>query len=316
VAGIADTYGGRSRPPHPDEVIAELAASHHGVVDLWELRDAGLSDRQVQHRARTGRLHRVFPGVYAVGHPTLTADGRRYGAVRACGPRAVGSHLMGAALWGLRRSGRLEVTVPHSRGGIDTVIVHETRCLGASDVTTIRAIPVTSLARTLVDLAEVLPADRLERVFDHAGRHRAFDLREVEAALARVPGRRGAPKLRALLGVASPGLTRSELEDAFLALCLGAGLPAPRLNVELPFGNRLVEVDVLFAHHRVIVELDGAATHDTTPAFHADRRRDAIAAAAGFQTLRYTWERVTREPATVSAELRAVLARHRPPTSP
>ncbi|MCZ4491618.1 MAG: hypothetical protein JWP53_549 [Conexibacter sp.] len=296
-------------------MIAELAARHHGVVDLWELRDAGLSKRQVHRRAETGRLHRVFPGVYAVGHPSLTADGRRYGAVRACGPRAVASHLMGAALWGLRRSSRLEVTVPHSRGGIDTVIVHETRRLGPSDATTIRAIPVTSLARTLVDLADVLPADRLERVFDHAGRHREFDLREVQAALDRVPGRRGAPKLRALLGAPSPGLTRSELEDAFLALCRRARLPPPRLNAQLPFGDRLVEVDVLFAQHHVIVELDGAATHDTTPAFHADRRRDAIAAAAGFQTLRYTWERVTTDASAVTAELRAVLARRPPPAT-
>ncbi|HMJ32271.1 MAG TPA: type IV toxin-antitoxin system AbiEi family antitoxin domain-containing protein [Baekduia sp.] len=287
--------------------IASLAASHHGVVDLHELLDAGISERQVQHRALTGRLHRKYPGVYAVGHPELSVDGRRYAAVRACGPRAVASHLMAAALWGLRRSGRLEVTVPHSRGGLDAVIVHETRRLSAGDTTVIRAIPVTSLARTVVDLAELLPADRLERVLDHAGRHEAFDLGAVEAALARLPGRRGAPKLQTLLGAPSPGPTRSELEDAFLALCRRAGLPVPQLNVHLALGDRLVEVDALFGPAGVIVELDGAATHDTTAAFHADRRRDAIAAAAGFQTLRYTWERVTREPREVTAELRAVL---------
>jgi very-short-patch-repair endonuclease len=176
----------------------------------------------------------------------------------------------------------------------------------------IRAIPVTSLARTLVDLAEVLPVDRLERVLDHAGRHEAFDLDAVEAALARLPGRRGAPRLRALLGVASPGPTRSELEDAFLALCRRARLPLPRLNVHLTLGDRLVEVDALFADHAVVVELDGAAMHDTTSAFHADRRRDAVAAAAGFQTLRYTWDRVTGEPSVVTAELRTVLGRRAP----
>jgi very-short-patch-repair endonuclease len=276
---------------------------------MEDLRAAGLSARMVQHRARTGRLHRVFPKVFAAGHPQLTRDGWRYAAVRASSAGAVAGYLMAAALWGLRRSSRLEVIVPKGGSGPKGVTVHESRVLGPLHIDVVRNIPVTSLARTLADLAEVLPEDRLERVLDHAGRHAAFDRRTLEAVLDALPGRRGAPKLRALLGAPAPGLTRSELEDAFLALCRRAGLPAPRLNTQLPIGDRLVEVDVLFADHRLVVELDGAATHDTTPAFHADRRRDAIAAAAGFQTLRYTWERVTHEPVAVTAELRAVLAR-------
>jgi very-short-patch-repair endonuclease len=293
-------------------VLAGLAAEHHGVVDLGDLNAAGITRSGIWRRLEAGRLHRKYPGVYAVGHPALSVDGRRYAAVRACGQHAVASHLMAAALWGLRRSGRLEVTVYGHRRGPRTIEIHETTVLVPEDRATIRAIPVTSLARTLVDLAEVVPADRIERILDHAGRHEAFDLSALEAALARLPGRRGAPKLRALLGAPSPGLTRSELEDAFLALCRRGDLPLPQLNVQLPLGDRLVEVDALFAAHGVIVELDGAATHDTTSAFHADRRRDAVAAAAGLQTLRYTWERVTREPSAVTAELRAVLAARRP----
>jgi very-short-patch-repair endonuclease len=315
VSGLNDTQCRSERTPHPDELIAKLAARHHGVVDLKDLRAAGLSARMVQYRARTGRLHRVFPEVFAVGHPELTRDGWRYAAVRASSAGAVASYLMGAALWGLRRSNRLEVTVPKGGSAPKAVAVHESRVLGPLHIGVVRNIPVTSLARTLVDLAEVLREDRLERVLDHAGRHEAFDRRTLEAVLDSLPGRRGAPKLRALLGTPSPGLTRSELEDAFLALCRRARLPAPRLNAQLPFGDRLVEVDVLFAQHHVIVELDGAATHDTTPAFHADRRRDAIAAAAGFQTLRYTWERVTTDAAAVTAELRVVLARRPPPAT-
>jgi very-short-patch-repair endonuclease len=99
-------------------------------------------------------------------------------------------------------------------------------------------------------------------------------------------------------------------------VCRGAGLPLPQLNVHLDVGlDRLVEVDALYARERVIVELDGGETHDTTPAFHADRRRDAAAAAAGFQTVRYTWERVIAEPRAVSDELRRVLARRAPAAS-
>ena len=230
--------------------------------------------------------------------------------MRACSEGAVASHLMAAALWGLRRSDRLEVTVPRGGSGPAAVEVHETRVLGPLHVTVIRNIPVTSLARTLVDLAEVLPADRLERVLDHAGRHEAFDLRAVHRSLEELRGRRGLRRLVALLGDPSPGLTRSELEDAFLVLCRRTGLPTPRLNAHLTTADgRLIEADVLFADHDLVVELDGAATHDTTPAFHADRRRDTALAAAGYLVLRYTWERVTRAPDAVVAEVRAVLSR-------
>jgi hypothetical protein len=280
------------------------------VVDVVDLRQAGLTASAVRRRVEAGRLHRVWRGVYAVGHPELSTDGRRYAAVRACGREAVASHRMAAALWGLRASAAPEVTVPGERRGPKAIVVHETRVLEAHDVTVVRAIPVTSLARTLVDLAEVLPVDRLERVLDHAGRHEAFDRRAVHDALDRLPGRRSAPRLRALLDQPSPGLTRSELEDRFLLLCRRAGLPVPRLNVHLDIGlDRLVEADAVFARERVIVELDGGASHDTTPAFHADRRRDSAAAAAGHLTLRYTWDRVTTDPAAVAAELQRVLSR-------
>lgn len=283
------------------------------MVDLRDLRDVGISERAAQVRVGSGRLHRVHRGVYAVGHPRLTADGRRFAAVRAYGRGAVASHLTAGALWGLRRGARLEITVASARAPRDGITPHETSVLGADDVAVIRAIPVTSLARTLVDLAEVLAPDRLERVLDHAGRHEAFDRRAVQDALDRLPGRRGAPRLRALLGAPSAGMTRSELEDRFLFLCRRARMPIPRLNAHLNVGlDRLVEVDALFTRQRVIVELDGGATHDTTRAFHADRRRDTAAAAAGFLTLRYTWERVITEQQQVAGELAAVLSRRGP----
>lgn len=307
---------GLSRPPRPDLALAAIAADHHGVVDLVDLAGVGLSERAAQARAETGRLHRIHRGVYAVGHARLTPDGRRLAAVRAYGRAAVASHRTAAALWGLRRSGELEVTVPTGRRPRDGIRPHKSRVLGPGHVDVVRNIPVTSLARTLVDLAEVLPADRLERILDHGGRHEAFDRRVLVAVLDALPGRRGGPALRALLGATSPGATRSELEEAFLVLCRRGALPVPRLNVHLALGDGLVEVDALFPHQQVVVELDGAAWHGTARAFHADRRRDAGLAAAGFLTLRYTWQRVTREPASVVSELRTVLALRRPQPSP
>jgi very-short-patch-repair endonuclease len=311
VPAICAHDGGKPQGPLPDAALAALAAEHHGIVDLVDLASVGISARAAQQRATAGRLHRIHRGVSAVGHSRLTSDGRRLAAVRAYGREAVASHLTAAALWGLRRSARLEVTLPTARMPRDGITPRESGHLGPEDRAVIRNIPVTSLARTLVDLAEVLAADRLERILDHAGRHEAFDRRALEAALVRLRGRHGGATLRALLGTPSAGMTRSGLEDAFLALCRRSGLPLPRLNTHVVVGSRLVEADAVFPGHGLIVELDGAATHDTTPAFHADRRRDAALASHGFQTLRYTWERVMGEPATVTAELRAVLALRR-----
>jgi very-short-patch-repair endonuclease len=294
------------RPPPLDLAIARLAAGRHGVLTLGELRALGLSARAVQKRAAAGRLHRKYPEVYAVGHPTLTPDGRRYAAVCACGSGAVASHRMAAALWGLRAYGHLEVTVPGRRAGPPDVIVHRTRALDPRDRTTIRVIPVTTLVRTIVDLAEVESIDRMERLIDKAARLDAFDLGALEATAARLTGRRGAPVLRTALGLPSPGLTRSQLEDAFLALCRAHGLPRPRTNTHVEAGDRLYEADALFARERLIVELDGGG-HDTPAAFQDDRRRDAALAAAGYQTVRYTDRRVSREAATVAAEVRAIL---------
>jgi very-short-patch-repair endonuclease len=215
---------------------------------------------------------------------------------------------MAAALWGLRAWAHLEVTVPGRRTGPEGVIVHRTRLLADCDVGSIRAIPVTALARTVVDLAELLGPDALSRVIDKAGRLDAFDLHDLRATAARMTGRRGARVLSAALGLPSAGMTRSELEDAFLALCRRAHLPSPRTNVHVAAADRLYEADALFGPQQLIVELDGRL-HDNPVAFQADRRRDAGLAAAGFQTVRYTARRLRDDQEAVVAELRAILSR-------
>jgi hypothetical protein len=147
-----DTTRPASRPV--DVEIATLAGRQHGVVSLAQLADAGLSPRAARHRVHAGRLHRVHPGVFAVGHPVLGADGRRLAAVLACGSGAVLSHRSAAAAWGLRPTSRArhEVTVPRTAGtGPAGVEAHRARRLSPDDVTVLRAIPITSVARTLLD---------------------------------------------------------------------------------------------------------------------------------------------------------------------
>jgi very-short-patch-repair endonuclease len=232
------------------------------------------------------------------------------GAVLACGENALLSHRSAAAAWGLRATSRTrwDVTTPargrRSPPGVD---LHTVRDLPPEDATTLRGIPITSVPRTLVDLAAVLPAAALERTVHEAEVLRLLDVVAVEAVLARSRGRRGTGRLRALLAQPSPGPTRGALEERFLGVVRGARLPMPRLNAHVATADALVEVDVLWPRQRVIIELDGAAVHQTRRAFHADRRRDAALAAEGYVVVRLTWQRVTHERRGVVDELRRLL---------
>jgi very-short-patch-repair endonuclease len=295
-----------------DVELAVLAARQHGIVSVAQLQALGLGQRGAQLRAANGRLHRIYRGVYAVGHAALTPNGRRLAAVLACGQGAVLSHRSAAAAWGLRPASgaRFDITTPRPRKtappGVD---LHLARKLDPDDVGELDRIPITSMARTLVDLAGVVPAAALERAVHQAEVLRLLDVAAVESALARARNRRGTRRLRAVLAEPSPGSTRSALEERFLALCRGSRLPLPRLNHHLAIPRGLIEVDAYWPAAGLVVELDGAAAHRTARAFHADRRRDAALAAEGYLVIRLTWERVTREPAGVVDELRRVLAR-------
>ena len=167
-------------------------------------------------------------------------------------------------------------------------------------------IPCTTWARTIVDLAAVTTPPRLERALDQSQILRVFDLRELEAALAAACGRSGTATLRALLGelFEEPAPTRSELERRFLNLMRDAGLPEPVVNGRV--GG--YEVDFHWPEHRLIVETDGRATHDTDIAFERDRRRDLDLALAGWHVVRISWRQLQAEPEKIAAALRARIA--------
>jgi hypothetical protein len=230
-------------------------------------------------------------------------------AVLACGPRSVLSHRDAAALWGLRPTARTrtDVTVPRpaarSRPGID---VHRVRALHPDDCTIHEGIPVTTVARTLFDLAEVVRPREVERCFDEAERLRVLDLRAVEAVCARGHGRRGLKVLRPLLDDRRPSLldTRSPLEAIFLPFCRAHGVPLPAVNVAVGAHT----VDALWPSQRLVAELDSWEFHGKTrAAFEGDRRRDATLLLADHRVIRLTWRRLHREPERVAAELRALL---------
>jgi very-short-patch-repair endonuclease/predicted transcriptional regulator of viral defense system len=280
-----------------DQRLAALATRQHGVVATRQLAALGLSQRAVSHRADAGRLHHVHRGVYAVGHPVLTVDGRRMAAVLAAGPGAVLSHASAAALWEIRPTSatRIDVTV-RSVGGRARrpgLRIHRTPTLRDDEITEHQAIRVTTPARTIFDLASSLPRRALERALDEAEIRELYDRRGLEAVIAAHAGERGAAALqRAMDEDGDPTLTDSELEELMLTLCREEQLeqPTPRAWVA---GLR---VDFLFAERRLVVETDGYRFHRTRRAFE----RDAILARAGYRTLRFTHRQLTRGPAMVA----------------
>ncbi len=230
-------------------------------------------------------------------------------AVLACGPDAVLSHRAAAALWLLRPSKQLELTVPAARRR-PSITLHR-MAVADDEVTEIRRIPVTTVPRTLFDLAAVLPAHQLERAINEAEIQRLADSLSLPALLARYPGRRGVRTLRAILGEGTRR-TRSELEARFLAFLRRAGLPLPEANAHLLVDGAWVECDCVWRDRRLVVELDGHATHGTTAAFERDRDRARSLHVHGWRTVRVTWRQLSDEPEAPAVDLRALLRRAPP----
>lgn len=299
-----------------DQAVAAVAARQHGVISVAQLEALGVAGRSARSRAAIGRLHRVHRGVYAVGHPSLDGTGRRLAGVLACGEGAVLSHLSAAELWGIRGgSGALwHVTAPGLSGGRRGpagVVVHRTRHLDPADVTERDGIPVTTVARALLDSAALVRPHEVARMVHEAEVQRLLDVAAVEEILLRIPRRRGAKHLRAAIAGEDRAVSAERFVEAFLRLCRRHGLPRPEVGVHLDTPDRLVEADLLFRAQRVVVELDGERFHHTRRSFHRDRRRDTALAAEGYLTVRLTWHRVTREAPAVARELRRILAHRR-----
>jgi hypothetical protein len=301
-------YAYEKGPPPIDLVLARAAERCHAVFSTAELTALGLTRDQRLRRARTGRLHRLYPGVYALD-VLLTPLGRWRAAVLACGPGAVLSHVSAGARHRLLDTARrnVDVSTPaRGRKGHAGIALHRVRSLDPRDVTVSDGIPVTTVGRTLVDLAGVLPAAALRRAWKQAEIERILDVGEVRDALGRARGRRGTGRLRALLPIAAAP-TRSELEDRFLALVHHAALPAPQVDV--PIGPYVA--DFLWPDRRLIVETDGRRTHAIETGLEDDHVKDADLAVLGFRVVRFTWRRVTERPQEVVRVLRALLAAER-----
>jgi len=260
-----------------------------------------VDDATVKREIAAERLHRIFRGVYALGHPNISERGRLRAATLACG--GVISHRSAAALLRLIDDGPVVIDVigPGSRGRkIDGVRFHRVRPPRRNEIGTVASIPCTSPARTLVDLAGVVSDWTLKSAFERAAQRQVLDIATIEAAAD--PGRRGIKSLMALIDhwrqaapVAKEGRLKSPLEAKVLPLLLRRGLPSPLLNAPVEIANSRIEVDFLWPQHRFAVETDSRDFHATHVAFERDRWRDRELMRAGYATLRVTHHQAERE---------------------
>jgi hypothetical protein len=287
-----------------EEILRELASRSHGVVTRQELLQAGVSTAELDHRLAVGTLVPVHRGVYRVGHQAPSVLARYMAAVRACGPRSLLAGRAAAHLLGLLKDppSLPEVLCARDRR-IRGIVTRRTRRRGPADATTWRGIPVTTVQRTLVDLAAVLEEGDLARAVHQADVRHHVTPDRVEGVLRRRHNWPGARKLRRILWGEVP-ITLSRLESRFLEHVRAASLPQPETN-------RRVDgryVDCRWPVQRLTVELDSYQYHHTHHVWEQDRQREREARARGDEFRRYTWRDVDEEPEPMVADLRRLLA--------
>ncbi len=280
-----------------------IARSQIWVVTRRQLREIGFSSEAIDHRIEKGRLHPVHRGVYLVGNPELTPERRFMAAVLACGAGAALSHASAAALWRIRPSSAIEVSVPAERHPHHPGIVVHRR--GSLDVTYHRRIPVTTPASTLVDLASRLPSNEIERAVNEAVNRDLTDPDRLRSELETMRRRHGVRKLARVLDKRTYVMTDSVLEQRFLRIVRAAGLPLPQTQVYVN-GHR---VDFYWPELRLVVETDGLRFHRTPAQQAFDDQRGQDHAAAGLIPLRFSHGQIFYEPGRVEKTLRAVASR-------
>jgi very-short-patch-repair endonuclease len=293
----------------PDHAIAAVAERQGGVVARDQLVDLGFNRSAIDRRLKAGRLHALHRGVFAVGHRALDANGRRWAAVLAYRPEGVLSHRSAAAAWDIAPSSASLIDVTVGRTGRSRrpgIRLHQTRSMLEDEVTTLDGLPITTPARTLVDLAATgLRGRRLEAALDRAHLVAALDFTQLRALLVRYPRRVGSPALDAVLSRYEAGTvnTRSALEELILELCDAYRLPRPTVNTVIEGRER----DFCWPRARLVVEADSYAWHRSPSALDDERERDVALVLAGYRVLRFTWDQVTRRPEYIAGAVLAAL---------
>ena len=299
-----------------DLELTEYAAGHHGVFSLDDARSFGISTKTIRTRLSLGRYQRLYPGVYTVAGSIDSPRREMVAAVKSFPLPAAISHQTAAELWGLTERGLRQievVTTRWDRAHRTRLRVHESLDLRPVDIVELDGIPVTTAARTVVDLGA---SNKwiVESALEQGIRKGLLTLDEVDTFVGRVArrGRRGVGVIKPLLKARRQWDTATEsvLEDEFRKLIAERGLPIPELQYEVrdELGVLLSRADFAYPKHRTLIELDSEAHHMDRLTFRRDRRKQNRAVILGWTVLRYTWWDISEEPGRVIAEIGAKLA--------
>ena len=275
----------------------------------------GFGKDAIQHRIASGRLHPLHAGVYAVGHRLISKQGWLMAAVLASGPGAVLSHHSAAMVWGLRSytERAVHVTVPRKSTSSKRIRRHHS-LLPADEWTVEEGIRVTTVPRTILDLAATVDADTVENLLRESERLRLSDRLSLPDLIERYRGKRGTKKVQLALQRLKEepvGHRRSRLEERFAPFLRQHRLPLPRFNDWILLGDKRYCVDCHWPTLRQIVELDGWDSHSTRTAFREDRARDRRLTAAGYTVTHITWNQLDDEPEAITSDLRTLLNNNR-----
>jgi very-short-patch-repair endonuclease len=301
---------GKSASRSVHDRIGSLAEAQHGVVSRRQLLELGVGRGAVEGWVARGQLRRVQWGVYAVGHRPTSRESRWMAAVLSAGPGAVLSHRSAGALWRILSPMSIPPEVTRatriqSRPGL----CGHCGVLRPDEITRVDGIPVTTPPRTALDIAAQSTMSQLERALNEMEARGLTDKLSIPDLLERYPRQRGSAKLKAILAdeTVALGVTREELEKRFADVLGSSDLPRPRLNADVAVRGRFYEADCLWAEQRLIVELDGRATHGTSRAFENDRERDRLLQSDGWRVVRITWRQLRDDAAVVLADLQRML---------
>lgn len=295
-------------PRSPDRnTIIRLATAQHGVVSRAQLRQEGIPRHTIDRRVRGGFLQRLQVGVYLVGitEPPLA---REMAACLACGPHAFLSHRSAAVVWKILPTGarprRVDISLRSGCRRRPGVRTYRPESLSPDETTIHDRLPITSAARTLLDLAEQLRRRPLDRAVARAIALRLTDPKSLGALVDRHATKRGAGRLKAVLQGGGPAFTRSEAEVRFLELVRRAKVDPPEVNTRLVG----LEVDFYWPTRGLAVEVDGKAYHSAPRDFERDRQRDSELAAIGVRVVRVTWRQMNESPEALLVRLGAALS--------
>jgi hypothetical protein len=299
---------------HPERAVALIAESQHGLVTREQARAAGLSDGAIKGRLGAGLWERSHQGVYRLAGVPFSAKQPVLAACLAGGPGAVASHRTAASMWQLPvASPKLEITVERPRKvHLPGVTVHQTSRLEAVDVVWRHRIPVTSVARTIVDLSGVFPPHRLAWALDHVLAERQVSLGYLQWRLEAL-GTRGRPGAGVLMDLVSDRLGKplpsgSEFERELRRILVSANLPPAEREhpVSLPNG-RGARIDFAFPDALLAVEADSYRHHSSLGDWSRDRARNNQLVALGWRVLPVTYREMRLNPEGVADQIREAL---------